>query len=47
VVARGPSEGRLPPAALLARKLRLQGSSTVEIAPAPNSELYFDQWPLR
>ena len=47
VVAPGSSEGRLPPAALLARKLRLQGSSTVEIAPAPGSELYFDQWPLR
>jgi len=46
VVAPGTSEGRLPPAALLARKLRLQGSSTVEIAPAPGSELHFDQWPL-
>jgi hypothetical protein len=47
VVAPGPSEGRLPPPALLARKLRLQGSSTVEIAPAHGSELHFDKWPLR
>ena len=47
VVAPGSSEGRLPPAALLARKLRLQGSSTVEIAPAPGTELHFEQWPLR
>ena len=47
VGATAAASGRLPPAALLARKLRLQGSSTVEIAPAPNSELYFDQWPLR
>ncbi len=47
VVAPGPSEGRLPPSALLARKLRLQGSSTVEIAPKDGSELHFDQWPLR
>jgi hypothetical protein len=46
VVGDGRNEGRLPPAALLARKLRLQGSSTVEIAPEPGAELYFDQWPL-
>ena len=47
VVAEDSSEGsRLPPAALLARKLRLQGSSTVEIAPESGAELYFNQWPL-
>ena len=47
VVAPASSNGRLPPPALLARKLRLQGSSTVEIAPEPGTELHFDQWPLR
>ena len=47
VVAEDSTErSRLPPAALLARKLRLQGSSTVEIAPEAGSELYFNQWPL-
>jgi hypothetical protein len=46
VVGSGDDGERLPPAALLARKLRLQGSSTVEIAPGPGAELYFNQWPL-
>jgi hypothetical protein len=46
VVAGGTNGGRLPAADLLARKLRLQGSSTVEIAPPPGTALSFQQWPL-
>jgi hypothetical protein len=40
-------DGAVSPASLLARKLRLQGASTVQLAPPPGGELYFDQWPLR
>jgi hypothetical protein len=39
--------GRVSAAGLLARKLRLQGASTLQLAPAQGGELYFDQWPLR
>ncbi|HEV7846942.1 MAG TPA: hypothetical protein VGO83_11845 [Thermoleophilaceae bacterium] len=47
VVAERAADGaQLPPAALLARKLRLQGASTVEIAPDPGVALRFDRWPL-
>jgi hypothetical protein len=40
-------DGAVSPAGLLARKLRLQGASTVQLAPARGGEIYFDQWPLR
>ena len=40
-------EGTVSPAGLLARKLRLQGASTLQLAPPQGGELYFDQWPLR
>lgn len=39
-------DGRLSQAGMLARKLRLQGSSTVEVAPRPGTELDFFEWPL-
>jgi hypothetical protein len=39
--------GRVSPAGLLARKLRLQGASTLQLAPPEGGELYFNQWPLR
>jgi hypothetical protein len=39
--------GRVSPAGLLARKLRLQGASTLQLAPPQDGELHFDEWPLR
>jgi hypothetical protein len=46
IAERGGGDARLPAAALLARKLRLQGASAVEIAPEPSAGLRFDRWPL-
>ena len=43
----GLPDGAVSPAGLLARKLRLQGASTLQLAPAPGGDLRFDQWPLR
>jgi hypothetical protein len=40
-------DGSISAAGLLARKLRLQGASTLQLAPPLDGELYFNQWPLR
>jgi hypothetical protein len=40
-------EADVSPAGLLARKLRLQGASTLQLAPAHGGDLRFDEWPLR
>ena len=39
--------GSVSPAGLLARKLRLQGASTVQVAPSIGGDLHFGEWPLR
>ena len=39
--------GTASPAGLLARKLRLQGASTLQLAPPQGGDLRFDDWPLR